>query len=39
MQIYYAGNDKMDILDVLESRGYIEQITDEENLRELFKKE
>jgi tyrosyl-tRNA synthetase len=29
----------MDILDVLESRGYIEQITDEENLRELFKKE
>ena len=39
MQIYYAGNDKLDILDVLESRGYIEQITDEENLRELFKKE
>lgn len=29
----------MDILDVLKSRGYIEQITDEENLRELFKKE
>ena len=29
----------MDILDVLESRGYIEQITDEENLRELLKKE
>lgn len=29
----------MDILDVLESRGYIEQITDEENLRKLFKKE